>query len=590
MLLINPESTPAPALQRLTRTARLMTLAAALQGTAHAASVAPVAAPHGMVVTAQHLATQVGVDVLKAGGNATDAAVAVAYALSVVYPSAGGLMGGGFMLLHSAQGDTRFIDFRETAPQAAQRDMFLGADGQPVKGRSTRSPLAVAVPGLVAGLELALQAQGSRPRAALMAPAIRLAEQGFALTEGDAAMLAIAAPDLLKDPPSAALFTPGGRPLQAGQRLVQRDLAQVLRRVARQGAAGFYTGPTAQAIARHQAATGGLLSTADLAGYRALQREPVRCAYRGLQVVTAAPPSGGGVALCQMLQVLEAYPLKDWGWRSAQGVHVQIEAMRHAFVDRNHLLGDPAFVANPVARLTSPAYAAEVRAAITPGRAGTPETVRPGVAPHATWQEGTNTTHFSVVDRWGNAASVTTTLNDWYGARLTVPGTGLVLNNGMDDFSAKPGAPNLYGLAQGEANAIAPGKRPLSSMTPTVVLKDGQVWLVLGTPGGSRIITSVLHTLLNVVDHGMDIQEAVDAPRFHQQWLPAATNLEPFALSPDTQALLRGWGHSFSDAQPANHLAAILVGAPKLNGPAVPGQRLFGANDPRRRTGLAAGH
>lgn len=564
-------------------------LAMGVSAVAQAASLAPVAAEHGMVVSAQHLATQVGVDVLKRGGNAVDAAVAVGYALAVVYPAAGNLGGGGFMTLQLADGRKAFLDFRETAPRAATPGMYLGPDGQVVPGLSTTGHLAVAVPGTVAGLERARQAYGTLPRQALVAPAVALAERGFPLRAGDVAMLATATEAFGRDPASAAIFLNRGRPFEAGQTLVQRDLAKTLRAIGQHGEAGFYQGWVARAIAASSHAGGGLITAEDLAQYHPRERPPVECDYRGLHVVSAPPPSSGGVILCELLNVLEGYPLQDWGFRSAKAVHHQIEAMRHAYLDRNTYLGDPDFVHNPVERLLDKAYAARIRAAIDPARAGVSKDLRPGVPPHEI-HEGSNTTHYSVIDRWGNAVSVTYTLNDWFGAKVTAAGTGVLLNNEMDDFTAKPGVPNLYGLVQGEANAIAPGKRPLSSMTPTIVTRGGQPLLVLGTPGGSRIITAVLHTILNVVDHGMTVQEAVDAPRFHQQWLPEATNVERFALSPDTRALLEAMGHRFAEPQPANHMAAILVGAPALGAKPVGANRFYGANDPRRDTGLAAGY
>ncbi len=556
----------------------------------HAASLAPVPAENGMVVTAQHLATRVGVDVLKDGGNAVDAAVAVGYALAVVYPAAGNLGGGGFMTIQLADGRKTFLDFREKAPLAARADMYLGPDGNVVPGLSTRGHLAVAVPGSVSGLEAALAQYGTMKRAALMAPAIRLAEQGFRLEQGDVDMLRYASDDLRKDPASAAVFLNQGAPFEPGQTLVQADLARTLRRISDEGARGFYQGPVGAAIVASSQAGRGLITQADLDQYRTRELKPVECDYRGLRVVSAPPPSSGGTIVCEILNVLEGYPLKDWGFRSAQAVHVQIEAMRHAYMDRNTYLGDPDFVKNPLERLLDKGYAAKIRTAIDPARAGSSKDIVPGSPPHEPWKEGSNTTHYSIVDKAGNAVSVTTTLNDWFGARLTAPGTGVLLNNEMDDFTAKVGVPNAYGLVQGQANAIAPGKRPLSSMSPTIVSQGGQPVLVVGTPGGSRIITAVLHTILNVVDYGMTIQEAVDAPRFHQQWLPPATNLERFALSPDTQKLLEAMGHTFGNAQPANHMAAVLVGAPALGGKPVGRNRFYGANDPRRNTGLAAGY
>ncbi len=551
-----------------------------------AASVAPVAAEHGMVVSAQHLATRVGVATLRRGGNAVDAAIAVAYALAVVYPAAGNLGGGGFMTLHLADGRQTFIDFRERAPLAATADMFLDEAGNVIPDLSTRSHKAVAVPGTVAGLELARKRYGSMRRALLIAPAIKLAQDGFVLDEGDVLTLQEASADLARDPASAAIFLAHGKPLQVGQRLIQKDLAKTLRAISRRGASGFYQGPVAAALLAASQAGGGILSQADLRAYTALEREPVRCMYRGYQIVAAPPPSSGGVTVCQILRILEGYPLAELGYHSAQAVHYQIEAMRYAYADRNHHLGDPQFVKNPVAELLDPAYAAHLRSLIKAQRAGVSATIKPGVI----LREGSNTTHFSIADQAGNAVSLTYTLNDWFGARLTADGTGVLLNNEMDDFTAKPGVANLYGLVQGSANAIAPGKRPLSSMSPTIVTKDGAPVMVLGTPGGSRIISAVLLTLLNVIDYGMNIQEAVDAPRFHHQWLPDLTNVETHALSPDTRALLEAWGHTLAPPQPANHLAAILIGAPTLGGAVIPGKRFFGANDPRRNSGLALGY
>ncbi|MGE0672995.1 MAG: gamma-glutamyltransferase [Methylibium sp.] len=551
-----------------------------------AASVAPVAAENGMVVTAHRLATQVGVDVLRRGGNAVDAAVAVGYALAVVYPAAGNLGGGGFMTLQFADGRKTFLDFREKAPLAATADMYLGADGQPVKGLSTRGHLAVGVPGTVSGLEFARAKYGTMQRAALVAPALRLARRGFVLEPGDIAMLATATDDFRKDPASAAIFLREGAPWSAGQRLVQKDLARTLQRIARHGSRGFYQSPVGAALVASSRAGGGLITQADLDQYATRELAPVECDYRGYRIVSAPPPSAGGVILCELLNILEGYPLQELGYGAAQGVHYQIEAMRHAYVDRNSYLGDPDFVHNPLERLLDKDYAARIRAAIDPARAGVSQDLRPGVAPH----EGSNTTHYSIIDREGNAASVTYTLNDWFGARVAAAGTGVLLNNEMDDFTIKLGAANLYGLVQGESNRIAPGKRPLSSMSPTIVSRDGQPVLVLGTPGGSRIITVTALVLLNLIDYGMTVQEAVDAPRFHQQWQPEATNLEPFALSPDTRQILLGMGHRFGAPQPANHVAAILVGAPSLGGKPVGSNRYYGANDPRRNTGLAAGY
>ena len=553
---------------------------------AFAASVAPVSAEHGMVVTAQHLATRVGVDVLKHGGNAVDAAVAVGYALAVVYPAAGNLGGGGFMTLHLADGRQTFIDFREVAPLAASADMYLDPTGNVIPGLSTIGHKAVAVPGTVAGLELALGRYGTMKRAQLIAPAIELAERGFVLDAGDVRMFESEAAALAVDPATAAIFLDDGTSLRVGDTLRQKDLARTLRAIAREGAKGFYGGRVASALVAASRTGGGLLTPADLSEYRAIERAPLTCDYRGYQIVSAPPPSSGGVTVCQILTIVEGYPLADLGFRSAQSVHYQIEAMRHAYVDRNFELGDPAFVDNPVTRLLDRGYATQIRGHIQPDRAGVSAEIRPGVAPH----EGSNTTHYSIADAAGNAVSVTYTLNDWFGAKVTAAGTGVLLNNEMDDFTSKVGAANLHGLVQGEANAIAPGKRPLSSMSPTIVTRDGTPVVVLGTPGGSRIITAVTLTLLNLIDYGMNIQEAVDAPRFHHQWMPDATYVEDYALSPDTRKILLDWGHTLIEPQPENHLAAILIGAPSLRAAPVPGQRFFGANDPRRNSGLALGY
>src|SRR6266478_810124 len=552
----------------------------------HAASVAPVGGEHGMVVTAHQLATKVGVDVLKRGGNAVDAAVAVGYAMAVVYPAAGNLGGGGFMTIQLADGRKTFLDFRESAPLAATPNMYLDSAGNVIKGASTKGHVAVGVPGSVAGLEYAREKYGTRARGALIAPAIGFAERGFVLDDGDIALFATANDDFRDDLATAAIFLNHGQPYKAGDRLVQKDLAKTLRLIAQHGPAAFYQGSIADAIAASSVAGKGIITKADLQKYKVRELAPVECDYRGYHIVSAPPPSSGGVVVCEILNILEGYPLKDLGFRSAQAVHYQIEAMRHAYVDRNSYLGDPDFVKNPLDRLLDKGYAEKVRAVIEPNKAGVSKDLKPGVPPH----EGTNTTHYSIVDNQGNAVSVTYTLNDWFGAKVTAAKTGVLLNDEMDDFTAKLGVPNLYGLVQGPANAIAPGKRPLSSMSPTIVTKDGKPVIVVGTPGGSRIITAVLQTMINAIDYDMNAQEAADMPRFHQQWLPDLTNLENYALSPDTRKILEGKGHKFGPPQPANHLAVIIIGAPSLTGKPVGNNRFYGANDPRRNTGLAAGY
>jgi gamma-glutamyltranspeptidase/glutathione hydrolase len=552
----------------------------------NAASMRPVAAEKGMVVTAQHLASQVGVNILKRGGSAIDAAVAVGYALAVVYPAAGNLGGGGFMTIRFADGRKTFLDFRETAPRAASRDMYLDKDGNVISGLSTTGWLAVGVPGTVSGLEYARKKYGTMTRAALIDPAIKLAEDGFTLDQGDVDMLASATEDFRKFPSTGEIFLNKGQPFVAGQRLVQPDLADTLRLIRKRGTGGFYGGKTAAAIVRASRVGGGIIDSEDLESYKTRELSPLECDYRGLRVISAPLPSSGGIAICEMLNILEGYPLRSLGWGSAQALHDEIEAMRRAFADRNTLLGDPAFVKNPVERLIDKNYAAKIRDSISADKAGVSSEFGKDVAPH----EGSNTTHFSIIDVNGNAVSLTYTLNDWFGARVVASGTGVLMNDEMDDFTPNPGRANVYGVVQSETNAIAPGKIPLSSMSPTIITRDDKPVLILGTPGGRRIITTVLQTILNVVDFQMNIQEAVDAPRIHHQWLPDVTNVEPYGLSPDTRRLLENLGYRFDDTLPANHVAAIMVGAPSLEGKPVGRNRFYGANDPRRGTGLAQGY
>ena len=558
---------------------------------------APVPGAHGMVVSAQRLASEAGVEVLQAGGNAVDAAVAVGYALAVVYPAAGNLGGGGFMTLRMADGTARFLDFREVAPLAATADMFLDEAGTVAKGRSTETWLAVGVPGSVAGLDAARSRWGRLGREAVMAPAVRLAREGFVLGPGDVPLFAVAAKGLAQDPAAAAVFLRDGQAPRVGDRLVQADLADTLELLMRDGPDAFYHGPLGDRLVAASEAGGGIFTKLDLERYAVREMAPVSCGYRGYEVLSAPPPSSGGVALCEMLQVLQGYDLRAMGFHSAAAVHVLTEAMRQAFVDRNNRLGDPAFVRNPVAALLDPAYAASVRARIAPERATPSDAMAP--VP----KEGGNTTHFAVVDGDGNAVAVTYTLNDWFGVRKVVPGTGIVLNNEMDDFTAQPGHPNMFGLVQGEANAVAGGKTPLSSMAPTIVVRDGKTVMVLGSPGGPRIITTVLDVLLNLVDYGMTAQEAVDAPRLHHQWLPDTLFAERFALSPDTRAALEARGYKVADGAPWGIAETILVGAPRVgeappsNGsqsltvgdPAAFGATLFGAHDPRGGAGLRWG-
>jgi len=545
-----------------------------------AASVPPVEAKSGMVASAQHLASKVGVQVLKDGGNAIDAAVAMGYALAVVHPCCGNIGGGGFMTIHLANGRDTFINFREKAPLAATRNMYLDKKGNVVPGLSTLGYLSVGVPGTVLGLDTALREYGSMTRAQAMAPAIRLAEQGYTLDAGDAALLDSASSEFGKQRNVSAIFLHNGKPYQAGERLTQPRLAHTLGLIASDGPSAFYDGPIAAAIAAASKAHGGLLTTEDFRRYTVEEERPVSCVYRGYTVVSAPPPSSGGTTLCEILNVVSGYPLGQFGFHSAQSIHYNVEAMRHAYADRNTYLGDPDFVNNPIAQLTSPSYAAKIRAEIAPTRATPSRLVKPGLGP---LQEGTSTTEYAVVDAKGNAVSVTYTINFYFGSGVIAGNTGFFLNDEMDDFMSKPGVPNAYGLVQGVTNAIAPGKRPLSSMSPTIVLRNGRVFLVTGSPGGSRIITITQEVIQNVIDYGMDVQQAVDAPRYHHQYLPDTVYLEPYALSPDTVAILKGEGYTITQQAKTWGSAEAIERDPASG-------VLYGANDSRAPAGAAMGY
>jgi gamma-glutamyltranspeptidase / glutathione hydrolase len=572
---------------RVTTLVAIAATAAAVSGAFAPALAADPAAPAhpaalesrgGMVVTAQHLASDAGAAVLRQGGNAVDAAVAVGYALAVTHPCCGNLGGGGFMTIHLADGRNTFLNFREKAPQAARADMFLDAEGNPVSDRSLKGYLAAGVPGTVLGLETARLKYGTLPRSVLMAASIRLAQDGFILTHGDVAVLEAGTAEFREQPNVAAIFLNRGEPFKPGERLVQRDLAATLRAISEGGARVFYHGSVAQAVAAASGAHGGLLTEQDFAAYTVTESAPISCSYRGYTILSAPPPSSGGVTLCEMLQVLEAYPLKTLGFHSADSLHFMTEAMRYAYRDRNTYLGDPAFVDNPIARLLSMHHTQAIRAGIQPHRA-TPSSA---LGESTAADEKATTTHYSIVDAKGNAVSATYTINDDFGAKVIAGSTGFILNDEMDDFTAKPGAANQFGLVQGKANAIAPGKRPLSSMTPTILLKDGRPVLVVGTPGGSRIITTVLEIIINVVDHGMALQDAVDAPRIHHQWLPDTLAAEPSALSADTVKSLTQMGYHVVPLQPwgtGNAAEVISIGPTGI---------LQGASDSRAPAGSAA--
>jgi gamma-glutamyltranspeptidase/glutathione hydrolase len=521
---------------------------------AHAATGA-----HEMVVTEQHLATDVGLQILHQGGNAIDAAVAIGYAEAVVYPCCGNLGGGGFMLIHRLNGANYFLDFRETAPLAARVNMYAAAPKSSREGW-----LAVAVPGTVMGLETARARFGRLSRAADLAPAIALARQGFVLGDHDA--------DLLKRARNSALFP---APLKSGDRLLQPDLARTLATISAQGPAGFYQGALPHQIQATSAAYGGILTWQDFAAYQVKWRDPVVCHYRGYDITSAAPPSSGGTALCEALNILSGYNLRALGFHSASSINRIAEAERHVFLDRNTALGDPDFVADPIAHLTDPAYAAAIRATITPDRATPSANLPPGTAPHEKYE----TTHYSVVDREGNAASVTYTLNGLFGAQVEAPGTGVILNDEMDDFTTNLGQSNMFSLRQGVRNEIAPGKRPLSSTSPTLVTRNGKLVMVLGSPGGSRIISVVLQTIINVIDYNLPIDQAVAAPRVHMQYLPDTLFTEPNALPPATIQALQAMGYQVKTVPRFGAAESIEV---------VDGQYL-GVNDPRAASGSAEG-
>lgn len=505
---------------------------------------APVEARNGMVVSASQIASEIGVDIMKRGGNAADAAVATGIALAVVYPRAGNLGGGGFATVRLADGKATTIDFRETAPAAASRDMYLDANGQVVPGRSTAGYMAAGVPGTVAGMALLHEKYGSGKLswAELLEPAYRLAEQGFTVSANLARDLRSSERLLGRFAESRRVFLRDGRFYEAGETFKQPDLARTLQRLRKDGAAEFYNGETAKLIAADMAANGGTIALADLAAYRAIERPAVTGTYRGHEIITMGSPSSGGVALMQMLGMLEPYDVGSLGFHSAAQIHLFAEVMRRAFRDRAAFMGDADFAQVPTDKLLDQAYIAGLMKDFDPDRATPSEALLAAPAPRAESQE---TTHFSVVDAAGNAVGITYTINGLYGNGVTVPGAGFLLNNEMDDFTSRVGAPNNYGLIQGESNAIAPGKRPLSSMTPTIVVRDGKPLLVTGSPGGPTIINTVLLVITNVIDFDMSVTGAVDAPRFHHQWQPDTIRYEPNFATSQTIEQLAARGHRF---------------------------------------------
>ena len=543
-------------------------------GASAAADRITAAGAHGAVATDQELASDTGLRVLREGGNAVDAAVAIGYTLAVTFPAAGNLGGGGFMLIRFARGAAHFIDFRETAPSAARAGMYRDSRGRIVPDRSTVGPLSIGVPGSVAGLEFAREKYGTRSRRDLMSDAIDYAERGFTLTEADAAVLHRSQDLLTKYPAPAAVFTAGRATLPAGTLLRQRNLARTLRYIDAFGSDGFYKGTVARDMVAAIRSGGGIVTKADLANYRAIERAPLSCSYRGETIVTSPPPSSGGVAICEILGILgdtkPALPI-----RSFANTHLEVEAERRAFADRNTQIGDPAFVTSPVGRLLDPAYLRRLRAQIAADHATPSSEVRGGIATH----EGTNTTNYSVVDAAGNAVDVTYTLNNSFGSGFVGGVTGVLLNDEMDDFTSKPGAPNMFGLVQGVANAIAPGKRPLSSMTPSIVVdRSGRSVLVAGAAGGPRIITTTLDIIRAVAGFGEDAPSALADPRIHMQWLPDVLYAEPDAFGAETLLRLReaGYAVEFGAAESAANAVATRPDGTRV-----------GAHDPRTATGSA---
>jgi gamma-glutamyltranspeptidase/glutathione hydrolase len=516
------------------------------------ASNYPVHAQHAIVVSARDLASQAGVEIMQAGGNAVDAAVATGFALAVVHPAAGNLGGGGFMLIRMADGKAHFVDYREKAPAAAKPDMYLDAQGNVIEGASEIGYKSIGVPGSVAGMIYAEKKYGKLTLQQVMTPAIKLAREGYALTWGEARDLQFDS-DLAKFPESRRIFQRDGNYYQPGDIFRQPDLSRTLERIAAKPD-DFYHGAIARELAAAIQKGGGIITAEDLAQYEVKEREPIRGTYRGYEILSAPPPSSGGTVLVEALNILEGYDLAKLGDRSSQSIHLTTEAFRRAFFDRAEFMGDPDFSKIPVAQLIDKKYAAAWRESIDPAHASvSKELKRPAIfneleqyaATHPQpvgIHEGQHTTHYSIVDADGDAVAVTTTINNWFGSQVTADGLGFLLNDEMDDFSAKPGVPNADGLIQGAANAIGPGKRPLSSMTPTIVVRDGKPFLVLGSPGSSKIITTVANVLMGVVDYGMNIQEAVNAPRFHNQWLPDVVNVEKW-FSPDTITALQKMGH-----------------------------------------------
>lgn len=538
----------------------------------------PVVAQNGMVVTESKYATQAGLQVLKEGGNAVDAAVTIGFTLAVTFPRAGNLGGGGFMLIYLADSDEIIsIDYREKAPLKASQDMFLDGKGNVDKEKSRHSILSVGVPGTVAGLALALENYGTISLERALQPAIELAQKGFPVDQELSESLNQVKSRMKGSTASMDIFfKQGGKPYSEGELLTQKDLAWSLKQIVKNGSEAFYTGDIAKKIDSFMEQNGGLITNHDLKNYKALIRKPVEGEYRGYKIYSMPPPSSGGVVLIEMLNILEQFPLSSLGHNTAKTIHIFAEVMKYAYADRSKYLGDPDFSPVPVTWLTSKKYAKSIKEKMDTEKSTPSHEISPG---NTNLQEGNNTTHFSVMDRYGNAVSNTYTLNFSYGSKITVPGTGILLNNEMDDFSAKPGTPNAYGLVGGKLNAIAPEKRMLSSMSPTIVMKDGKPFLITGSPGGSRIITTVLQIIANVIDFNMNISEATNAVRVHHQWLPDKLMVER-GLNEDTIKILKEMGYKVETGATIGVAQSIIK----------KGDYMYGASDPRRPGGSTAGY
>jgi len=552
----------------------------------------PESQQHAMVVSAQHYASAVGKDILKQGGNAIDAAVAMGYALGVVHPCCGNIGGGGFMLIRFADGKSTFINFREKSPEKTNVHLFLDESGKAIKlptsaghlsGFLKHSYLTIGVPGTVMGLNQALEKYGSLPLKTVIQPAIDLAENGYKLKNGDLKVLSYGTKYFKEQDNVAAIFLKSGKPYAVGETLVQKNLANTLKKISDGGTKAFYEGKITEEIISASKKNGGKLSKLDFQNYTSQEIKPITCLYRGYKIITTPPPSSGGVTICQVLTILDGYPLTEYGYHAAKSTHYTVEAMRYGYADRARYLGDPDFVKNPLDRLISKEYAKQIREHIKENEAGDSNKI----SVIDNFQETENTTGYVVADQYGNAVSVTYTLNNYFGARVIAGETGFFLNNQLDDFTLLPNVPNAFGLIGGSHNILEPNKRPLSSMAPTIVTKDNKIVMVLSTPGGATIPTQLITVIQNVIDYGMDIQEAIDSPRFHMQWKPDIIFYEPYTFSADTKKILENMGHTFQKHSPYGSeewggMAGILFYKPT--------GKLHGGIDSRRPAGAAVGY